>query len=143
MADSKEKLILLKLRERLETLTDWTVYLGKSIDPEHDTLPAVTAVVSEQFSEITGDPNGRKAKQRWRGMIDIQADAKVPGDDPLIALMDHGAEVRKAIYTPQDPTMGGVCTEHRPVGLHPLVPAPGSTIGSVLIRLLVEYTEDY
>lgn len=143
MADSKEKLILQKLRERLNTLDGWTVYFGKSIDTEHDELPAVTAVVSESWGDIQDSPNSRKAKQRWRGVVDIQADAKVPGNDPLIDLMDHGATVRSAIYTPDDPTMGGVCNEHRPVGLHPLVPAPGSTIGSVLIRLLVEYTEDY
>lgn len=144
MADSKEHQILDKLRARLTAgLSGWTVYLGKSIDAENDDLPAVTAVVSEPFSAISDNANSRKQVQRWRGIIDIQGDAKVPGDDPLVALMDHGASIRKAIYTPDNPTMDGVCTEHRPVALHPLVPVPGSIIGSVLVRLQVEYTEDY
>ena len=144
MASSKERQILEKVRARLTAgLEGWTVYMGKSIDSEQDDLPAVTAVVSEPFTPITAAPNDRKTKRRWQGVIDIQGDVKAPGDDPLIDIMDHGATIRRAVHTPDEPTMDGVVTEHRPVGLHPLVPGPGSAIGSVLVRLHVEYVEDY
>lgn len=138
---SVESDVLAKFRERLTAgMTGATVYLGKMIDVQEDPLPALTVVVSEPFQ--MRDEQVRE-KLRWRGVFDIQADLKVTGDDPLPTLMDYGNQIIRAIYTPKDPTMGRIVNEHRPVQLHPLVPEPGSSLGTVMVRVQVDYSEDY
>lgn len=138
---SVESDVLEVLRSRLEAgMTDATVFLGKMIDIQEDPLPALTVVVSEPF--VVRDEQIRE-KLRWRGMFDIQADKKVDSEDPLPELMDYGNQIIRAIYTPEDPTMGKIVNEHRPVRLHPLVPEPGSSLGSVLVSIQVDYSEDY
>ena len=132
--------ILDKFREWLEVLEGVTVYLGKSIDPEHDQLPAVTVVAADPAEMHDQDA---PPELRWRLVYDFQADLKVPGDDPLAQLMDFARLLRLAVYHPEDRTMGGLATEHKPAQCQYFVPAPGSVIGSVLVRVAVDYVEDF
>ena len=76
-------------------------------------------------------------------VYDFQADLKVPGPDPLVDLMEFARKLRRAIYRPDDPSMGYLATEHRPIQCQYFVPAPGSVIGSVLVRVAVDYVEEF
>lgn len=141
MAVAVERLILEHFRTRLAArLPGVTVYLGKPIDVQEDPLPALTVVAGEPAEMVN---NNAPPELQWTLGYDFQGDMKAAGEDPLPALIDFAHDIAQAVYDPEDRGMGGLCVDHYPEQKQYFAPMPGSTIGSVLVRVMVRYVEEH
>jgi hypothetical protein len=134
---SKTAEILTALRTRIEG-AGHTVFLGRVIDPEQDTLPVVTLrFQGDGETTISTSPKARKA-------LDLVAElwTETYTDDPLLELIPLGDGLEEALVVPgSDATdrLGGAATNVEHVSTSLLAHDEYSHVGVAQVAIRVSF----
>lgn len=119
------------------------IHYAQFLDEEADILPALVVTQPPDDSDVPDEDASGDLYLLWNSRFIIEGYAVCNKDDPMPALSVLANDIRRAVYRPDDPTLGGVATDVRLVAVNKQIPAAGSTAGMVQVILLVQHIEHY
>lgn len=146
MADPIELQIVEELRTRLAAIsvaagyhTDAgaNVHLGRVIDDDHDTLPALVVWIADEVPVVD---NAAPGHARGRLSVTIEGITVVTGNDPLPDAIKIARDIKRAIYVGDIVLVDG-CQEFELTKVEYFPPELGSNVATGQVTLTVPYVE--
>lgn len=119
------------------------LYLGRVIDPEHDTIPCLVITQPDFDADVVEDDEDTTDLGMSSEFV-VEGYLEVDQFDPLPDLMDLRADLVRGFYrpTPDRPdSLGALGCDVRLVSTTKLMPAPGARIGMAQLTLRIDYRQ--